>query len=228
MFAILKFDNKDKYQLAIESNQFMNYKDDPVKIDFVKIHFNDKSLNKWFDDVINNCKIITIGKIPLQHELFSSINDLHCLINLEILVIEAHFDQPLNNSLDKLTNLKHLEFHGFIQPLGSSLDKLTNLESLDLGFSFKEPLGNSLDKLTNLKYLSLARYYRQPLGNSLDKLINLEVLKIQNYKQPLGNSLDKLINLKSLNLLNYEYSFGNSLDKLINLKELNGKPYIKN
>jgi hypothetical protein len=44
---------------------------------------------------------------------------------------------------------------GFNQPLENSLDKLVNLHTLTFGYDFNQPLENSLDKLVNLHILTL-------------------------------------------------------------------------
>ena len=49
-----------------------------------------------------------------------------------------------------LVKLKKLSFgYVFNQPLNDSLNKLTNLEELSLGYNFNLPLNNSLDKIRN-------------------------------------------------------------------------------
>jgi len=230
-----KSDYKDKYQLAIESNQFMNREDSPVKIDYIKTYFNDEALNKCFDIFIKECKSIRVGHYPPKYELFS-INDLYCLINLEKLFFGQYFNQPLDNYLEKLTNLKNLDLGSFNHSLGNSLDKLTKLHTL-ISKDFDKPLGNSLEKLTNLKtlelsYLTIETKTKEIKCSSLSLfsfsyLSDLILTKIQNFtflnffNEPLGNSLDKLTNLETLHFgLLFNQSLNNSLDKLINLKNL--------
>jgi hypothetical protein len=150
-------------------------------------------------------------------------NSLDKLTNLTHLTFGDSFNQTLGNSLYELTNLTHLTFGvWFNQPLGNSLDKLTNLTHLTLGDQFEQPLGNSLDKLTNLTHLKFGRKFNKPLGNSLDKLTNLTHLTFGRiFQQPLGNSLDELTNLTHLTFGDeFNQLLGNSLDKLTNLTEL--------
>ena len=49
-----KTDNKTKFQLSIQGEQLMNYKDDPVSIEFVKSIFDDDNLNTWLDTIWEN------------------------------------------------------------------------------------------------------------------------------------------------------------------------------
>jgi hypothetical protein len=184
-----KSDIKDKYQLHIESNQFMNNKDAPVSVSDIKIHFNDKDLNIWFNNIfekiimeINN-KANETKKITLDSLLvdISNLSDL-AINNLETLELGWDFNLPLGNSLDKLTNLQTLIIGDtFNQQLGNSLDKLTNLQTLNFGVSFNQSLGNSLDKLTKLHTLTFKSNYSQPITHILSKLPNLKTLYYRDY-----------------------------------------------
>ena len=234
-----KSDYKDKYQLHLESKQFMNDKDEFIKTYNVKIHFNDEALNMWFRNIFSNI-IIKKKELKIEYLDLITITDLSDLALTNMETLEFYFDfrqldnslDKIGNSLDKLTNLQALIYNSNM-PLGNSLDKLTNLQTLFLGIKFKQhgllqdlfnqPLGNSLDKLIKLQTLTLGSKFIQPLGNSLDKLTKLQTLTLgNNFNQPLGNSLDKLTNLQTLTLgFKFDQLLGNSLDKLINLQNLN-------
>ena len=56
-----------------------------------------------------------------------------------VFFIGGYFNQPLSNSLNKLTNLQHLTFgEYFNQPLNSTLCNLINLQHLTLGTKFDQ------------------------------------------------------------------------------------------
>ncbi len=101
-------------------------------------------------------------------------------------------------SPEQCNAIKYLTFgFRFNQPLNNSLDKLTNLTYLTFGDNFNQPLNNSLDNLKNLQYLTFGRYFNQPLNNSLEQLINLKILTFGfSFNQPLDNSLANLKKLK--------------------------------
>ena len=198
-------DQKNKFQLQIESDQLMNALDEPVTIQYISELLNDKEFDYWINEQlyktirIVNRELIINKFIPIFKEEHNSL--------IRQLIFSMVFNQPLGNSLDKLTNLQQLTFGFFFnQPLGNSLDKLTNLQQLifENNNQFNQPLGNSLDKLINLQQLTFGSNFNQPLGNSLDKLINLQQLTFgSNFNQLLGNSLDKLINLQQLTVKSY-------------------------
>jgi hypothetical protein len=157
--------------------------------------------------------------------------------NLQKLTICDSFNEPLDRSLDNLTNLQTLTIGNVV--LGDSLNKLTNLQTLTIGNGV---LGDSLDKLTNLETLIFGDSFNQsfnkpnnpvkgfvnlwfrgiPSSSSLDKLINLKTLTIGNgFNQLFDNSLANLTNLQNLTIGDsFNEPLYSSLDNLINLQTL--------
>jgi hypothetical protein len=99
-----------------------------------------------------NYKKIIFSNYELNYSLFE-VYENNYFKNLHY--IGSMFNQPLANSLDKLTSLTHLTFgFWFNQTLDDSLNKLTSLTHLIFGCLFNNPLANSLDKLTSLTHLT--------------------------------------------------------------------------
>ena len=222
---------KRKFQLHLKTGILMDEQDMPISIEEVITVLDDIHFSNWFNEqlykdlTINNKKVkITSHWVPFFTEKY---NDL--ITELEL---GYQFNQPIGNSLNKLTSLQQLTFgEAFNQPLGNSLDKLTSLQQLTFGVyfgsNFNQPLGNSLDKLTSLQQLTFSKKFNQPLDNSLDNLTSLQQLTFsEEFNQPLGNSLDKLTNLQQLTFGSkfissvFNQLLGNSLDKLTSLQQL--------
>jgi hypothetical protein len=74
------------------------------------------------------------------------------------------FNQPLQDSLQNLTQLKQLNLgYSFNQPLKDSLQNLTQLKQLNFGYCFNQQLTDSLQNLTQLEQLTLGYSFNQPL-----------------------------------------------------------------
>jgi hypothetical protein len=209
-----------KFQLHLKTGNLMDEQDKPISIEEVSRVLADIHFSNWFNEqlykdlTINNKKVIITSQwVPFFTEKY---NDL-----ITELTFGEDFNQPIGNSLDKLTSLQQLTFgEYFNQPLGNSLDNLTSLQQLTFGRYFDQPLGNSLDKLTSLQQLTFGEYFNQPLDNSLDKLTNLRQLSFSKFDKPLGNSLDKLTSLQQLTLSDFNQPLDNSLDNLTSLRQL--------
>ena len=131
-------------------------------------------------------------------------------------VVLDGFNQPLNDALKPLTNLKILNFgntkvsignemnhfnNKFNHSLCNSLITLTKLEILKFGHEFNQPLDKSLNSLINLKTLIFGRDFNQPLSDTLKNLSKLRTLTFgDRFNQPLGDSLSTMRNLQSLEL----------------------------
>jgi len=217
-----KYSNTDKYQLHFETESFENSAGKQVNLSDICDHFDDNKLSEWIRHQI----IIKEDLDKIRSDDFNSSLDFlesPFYKNITHLIIGDSFNQPLNDFLLNLTNLKTLTFgHSFNQPLAETLVNLTNLETLTFGYSFDQPLGNSLLNLNNLKTLTFDDNFDQPLGGSLLKLPNLEILTFgEYYMQPINYSLS---NLRKLHTLTFGYSFdeslGDFLSYLTNLKAL--------
>jgi hypothetical protein len=87
------------------------------------------SLNK-----LVNLKTLTFGK-SFNQSLGSSLRKLNNLITLTFGESFNNCEQPLSNSLDKLTRLKNLNIEGYTQRFRYSLDNLINLRNLKISKS---------------------------------------------------------------------------------------------
>jgi hypothetical protein len=182
-----------------------------LEYDFVK------SSSEYGKEIIINIRsnelpLVLHGK-PLKKE------ETNHLRKLELL---GGFNQPLGDSLSKLTQLETLKFGDeFDQPLGDSLSTLTQLKSLKFGDDFDQPLGDSLSKLTQLKSLKFGFRFNQYINDSLKKLTKLKTLKFgdefKNGNKPLEPFLSTLKQLENLDLGKYDLS---SLSTLTQLKKL--------
>ena len=159
-----------------------------------------------YTHIMSDCRIL----------IFSNYNDPHTALknnNLRFsnLCFESLFNQPLNNSLLDLINLRELTFSvNFNQLLSNSLSTLINLRELTFGAKFNQLLDDSLSTLINLRKLTFGYYFNRLLGDSLSTLINLEELTFSyNFNRPLGDSLSNLTNLKKLTL---GYKFNQVID----------------
>ena len=174
---------------------------------------NDKPLTKKQTKHVRKLKLENINH-PLG-------DILSTLTHLKELEFGPEFNQPLGDSLLKLTQLEKLKFQSLDQNLGDSLSTLTHLKELDLGTDYYEPIGDSLSTLTLLKKLNLGDF-NHPLGDSLSKLTQLKKLNFSQFNHPLGDSLSNLTKLKELNLgYIFNYPLGDSLSKLTKLTKLN-------
>jgi len=134
MIQIKKADfdpKKTKYQLHVEVEQLSNSED--IKVSFKDIYDLAESIDKtkefinWIYKLFynENTKTLTYGFFDI-HPIKIPENILN---EVEHLIFNDNFNQPLGNLLDKLINLKEIVFgREFNQPLGDSLDKLTKLE----------------------------------------------------------------------------------------------------
>jgi hypothetical protein len=117
---------------------------------------------------------------------------------IDTIKIDLYIDTQLEVLLSRFTNLRTLIFDNFNQPLGDSLFRLTNLETLIFNGNFNQPLGDSLSRLTNLRTLEFNGIFNQPFDDSLSRLTNLTTLKlIRGYNK----SLDSLSELKNLTII---------------------------
>ena len=170
-------ERKDSFQAII---------DNLIKITFYKSHsmfdsilFSEiEGLNIKFDD--DDCRllynIITEKKIyddEIDKEIISdyletkteitlsnnyNLSLLNKMINLTNLTIE--FNQPLEDSLDSLVNLKHLTFSKYFkQPLKNSLDNLKNLEYLTINKNYENEILCRIEEFQKLKFLYLIKAY---------------------------------------------------------------------
>jgi hypothetical protein len=162
-------ERKDSFQAII---------DNLIKITFYKSH----SIFELFCDIINNitfddddCRLIyniikekQLSDDELEKEIVSDyletkteikISDIYNLSLLNkttnLTKLTINFNQPLKeNSLDSLTNLKHLTFYKY----------------------FDQPLKNSLDNLKNLEYLTINKKYENEI---LCRILNGELQKLK-------------------------------------------------
>jgi hypothetical protein len=118
---------------------------------------------------------------------------------LRVLKFYGEFNQPLSNSLDRLSRLEKPSFCHFDQPFGNSLARLSNLKQLKLD-RYDQPLEDSLSGLINLEHLEFY-VFDQPLGDSLSGLSKLVELDLgESYTKPINGSLEGLAKLKVLRL----------------------------
>lgn len=211
-----KFDENNypiKFQIHIETFQFMDNKDLSVTIDFIKNEVKDELFNLYITNIIKE-KLYNYKHIL---EIYNSDDKIKFdllpqMINLEQLILGETFNLPAEKLLLNLTNLVHLKalafynYNNFNEPLGNYLSHFHKLEILCFYGKFNQLLGNSLSKLTNLKSLVLEGDFNQPLENSLLQLTNLEFIKFgKKFNQSIDNKLTHLTKLKQICISrNYE------------------------
>jgi hypothetical protein len=221
-----------KFQIHMETNSFMNDKDEGVSIINILTSFNyDMELMQFLvslfvkpkDDsfiLTFNYRLNEILKIsPEFNDVFNKY--INRLKDKTLNITIDKFDNL--NIFDNLNNIVSLTFNEeFNEPIGTSLSKLTNLEKLVFNNNFNEPLETSLSNLTNLKELTFGSRFNKQLGTSLSNLTKLEKMVFNNdFNEPLRTSLDNLINLKELTFgSKFNKQLGTSLSKLIKLEKL--------
>ena len=109
---------KRKFQLHLKTGILMDEQDMPISIEEVITVLDDIHFSNWFNEqlykdlTINNKKVIITKWVPFFTEEY---NDL--ITELEL---GYQFNQPIGNSLNKLTSLQQLTFgEAFNQPLGN-------------------------------------------------------------------------------------------------------------
>ena len=185
-----------------------------------KPEFND-SLDKY-TYIISNCRKL----------IFSNYNDPHmCLKNnniynyYDITSKVSLFNQPLDNSLSNLHNLRELTLSfKFNHSLCDSLSNLSNLRELTFGYFFNQPLDDSLSNLVNLRELILSEYFNQSLDNSLSNLVNLRKLSLGRYfnqpivipgwitKLTIGCNSQQVIDYLPFNIVELEFGYNFDLE----------------
>lgn len=128
--------------------------------------------------------------------------------SLEHLIFGYHYNQPVD--LNKLTQLKTLDFGNcFKQPI-DNLNKLTNLEYLYFSDEFNQAI--NLNNLTKLKYLRFGPNFNHPIDvsifNELKKLIfgnsyTQTIFKLPNSIKYLRLGKNQPINDKLYSLLRF-------------------------
>ena len=147
------------------------------------------------------------------------INDLNEILLISFDILTLHyltfgngFNQPLRNSLDKLTLLQHLTFgKEFNQPLSNSLNKLTSLQYLALGYNFNQPL----ELPSNIKHLVLYCDNQNLINNIPNSIEELEFNGV--FTLPLENLPNSIKKISFGNLSQYNCSLNNlprSLEQL--------------
>ncbi len=242
--------NRIKYQVQLETSQFMNSLDEEVDVIEIIEEVNDEYFTNKFLNMIAyylNNSDMDENFSELFNKLYNVLPEMpnlnSVIINesvLKILPIFTSIERIIfddNSKLDDLSrlrdisnlesmsNLKIIFFKGsFNQPLGDSLSGLTSLEELVFDFNFNQYLCDSLSNLTNLQSLDfgISFGFNRPLGDSLSNLINLKNLRFSsNFNHSLDNSLKTLINLENLAFgFYFNKELGDSLVNLINLKSL--------
>ena len=229
---ISKINPQIKFQIHMETNSFMNDKDEGISIINILTSFNyDMELMQFLvslfvkpkDDLFIltfNYRLNEILKIsPEFNDVFNKY--INRIKDKKLHITIDKFDNL--NIFDNLNNIVSLTFNEeFKEPIGTFLSKLTNLERLVFNNDFNESLGTSLSNLTNLKELTFGSKFNQQLGTSLSKLIKLEKIVFgNNFDQSLETSLSNLINLKEL-IFGHEFNNDwNPLEpSLANLKHL--------
>jgi hypothetical protein len=246
-----KFDsngNRVKYQVQIQTSQFMNTKDYEVEImDIIKeaddqvfknylinmlTHYINslKDINQNYEELFRKLydllpEMLNINTIIVRNEYI--IRGLPRYNNIERILIDINCELKNLFDLINVTKLKILILDiGFNQPLGDSLSTLTNLQELDIESNI--PLGNSLSSLINLQtldfnYTGYQKDYRSGYRGyrGLDPLSDSDDDSDNSnigFNMPIGNSLKNLINLKTLRFSN---DFNQPLgDSLSNLTNL--------
>jgi hypothetical protein len=163
-------ERKDSFQAII---------DNLIKITFYKSHsmfdsilFSEIGFDINFDD--DDCRllynIITENKIS-DDEIDKEIISDYLETKTEI-TLSNNYNISLLNKMINLTNLT-IEFN---QPLENSLDSLINLKHLTLSKCFKQPLKNSLDNLKNLEYLTINKNYENEILCRIQEFQKLKFL----------------------------------------------------
>ena len=122
--------------------EFGEYYNQPLNNSFDKLtNLEELKFGEEFDQSLKgslnklvNLKDLKFGKSFNQY-LGSSLRKLNNLITLTFGESFNNCEQPLSNSLDKLTKLKNLNIEGYIQPFRYSLDNLINLRNIKISKS---------------------------------------------------------------------------------------------
>ncbi len=240
-----KFDsnrNRIKYQVQLETAQFMNVNDENVTVSEIINEADDEEFKKSFIEYLTGY----LNDLPIDSSQFTqSFNRLQDILPEMKDLIKIYIsdrddsDNPYDsedyddyeyydyqNILYSLGNYNNLEViifgNHFNYPLEDLLSNLTNLQNLIFGHGFNQPLGDSLSNLTSLQNLTFGNYFDKPLGDSLSNLTSLQNLTFGNYfDKPLGDSLSNLTSLQNLTFGHgFTQPLGDSLSNLTNLKNL--------
>ena len=153
------------------------------------------------------------------------INKILKIFSFKNVIFGYWFNQNIDNLFNEIhNNIENIKFINFNQPLNNTLSGLTNLKTLHLGGKFNQPLGESLYHLVNLEELNFGviedQTYNEGMKTYLspeykicedfivdkedkDLFNNLNLLYMSSdYDQPIGDSLKNNNKLKKLYLNN--------------------------
>jgi Leucine-rich repeat (LRR) protein len=205
---------KEKYQISIEAEQFMNEKDEEVNYNYLINRFPELKTIDEFRDWIN-MEELYFGRI--NTEFFTNIVRLYIKKGLQ--------ESTLKDLVKVLENNKNLEQLTITDQtfLPDSIGNLINLRILKLADNQLIFLSDSIGNLTKLRILKLADNQLIFLSDSIGNLTKLEELDLSdNQLTFLPDSIGNLTNLQQLDLYNNQISFlPDSIGNLTNLRQLN-------
>jgi Leucine-rich repeat (LRR) protein len=229
---------KEKYQIQVETKQYMNEEDKEVNYNHLINRFpelkNIKEFSDWISmeelylGRINTTFFTNIVRLNIKKELPElTLKDLFKVLennkNLEQLTIKNKSQLTLPDSIGNFINLRKLDLRSNkLTLLPNSIRNFTNLQNLYLQYNKLISLPNSMGNLSSLVNLNLEHNKLTSLPDSIGNLSSLVNLNLEHNK--LTSLPDSMENLSSLVNLNLEHnkltSLPNSIGNLSSLKDL--------